>query len=557
MLSALLRRLSNARSLAAPRRRRGTRGFRPHVEVLEERKVLAVSQIEFDRPAAIITEGDIGSFTVRRTSGFEDDITVFWTVNKNKADTAIKGQDYALATTRALHFAAAPAGTTVQEDHIDLRTFDDTLDEADDARIFSVTLTKITSKNNRNATAQFANPTAVVFIEDDDPPPGVSLVLSGQDRTTVAEGSTQRFAVKLSEKSNKTVTVNYSVDPTSATAGYGTDFTVDKLARTGTLTFKPGETSKRLTVKVAYDNVVEPDETFKVELSGGTNVGLIVPATKLLTIKDDTKLFVSLRGTSMPTNAEHVPRHLTLNAAANLKIILLVDVERDVSFLYATADGTATTADNDYVEKHSQVVFGSGSKKLSETSLTVSVPPYKPSDALSEKFTVSLTSDTDPAFVGQKKVTVNLTRPRDEAALPLAALTWPGANGIGTSFAIQEGAVLNKLALDVVVAKRSYAVDVAVRFGASFDSGAPPATAVAGVNFDVTGFDSFSSGIGLMHFAAGETRKTFTIFSRNTGLTLQQAVRFFVGTQAGGGYRTLNPTLNSILVNILGTAPVP
>jgi aryl-phospho-beta-D-glucosidase BglC (GH1 family) len=73
------------------------------------------------------------------------------------------------------------------------------------------------------------------------------------------------FVVSLSAPSGKTVTVNYSTQDGTATAP--SDYT----AASGTLTFAPGETSKTIHIQVRGDTVVEPNETFFVNLSSPTN----------------------------------------------------------------------------------------------------------------------------------------------------------------------------------------------------------------------------------------------------------------------------------------------
>jgi hypothetical protein len=78
------------------------------------------------------------------------------------------------------------------------------------------------------------------------------------------------FTVTLAAASDLPVTVNF------ATAD-GTATTADKdyVAASGTLTFKPGEVTKTITVKVVGDRKRESDETFLVNLSGAVGATLI------------------------------------------------------------------------------------------------------------------------------------------------------------------------------------------------------------------------------------------------------------------------------------------
>jgi hypothetical protein len=66
--------------------------------------------------------------------------------------------------------------------------------------------------------------------------------------------------VRLSAASTQTVTVNW------ATAN-GTAGPVDYNVASGTLTFAPGDVEKTITILVKGDTLVEPNETYKVNLS--------------------------------------------------------------------------------------------------------------------------------------------------------------------------------------------------------------------------------------------------------------------------------------------------
>jgi hypothetical protein len=70
-----------------------------------------------------------------------------------------------------------------------------------------------------------------------------------------------KFRVTLSAASASSVTVQYATANGTATAGS------DYQARTGTVTFPAGITSRNITVTVVGDSNVEPNETFNVNLS--------------------------------------------------------------------------------------------------------------------------------------------------------------------------------------------------------------------------------------------------------------------------------------------------
>jgi CSLREA domain-containing protein len=123
------------------------------------------------------------------------------------------------------------------------------------------------------------------FEAQSAPPPGILL-----NDVTVAEGnagtSTATFNVTLSAASTQTVTVQFATADGTATAGS------DYVAAGGTLTFNPGITSQPVNVTINGDTVVEPGETFFVNLTNPTNA-VLVDAQGLGTILNDEPYIVT------------------------------------------------------------------------------------------------------------------------------------------------------------------------------------------------------------------------------------------------------------------------
>lgn len=88
------------------------------------------------------------------------------------------------------------------------------------------------------------------------------------------------LGVTLDAPSSDTVSVHYATADGTAAAG------VDYQAKSGTLTFAPGETSKNLVVKIIADTAVEEDETLSVTLSAPVNAS-IAKRTAIGTIRND------------------------------------------------------------------------------------------------------------------------------------------------------------------------------------------------------------------------------------------------------------------------------
>jgi Calx-beta domain/IPT/TIG domain len=197
---------------------------------------------------------------------------------------------------------------------------------------------------------------------------------------TLAEGDSgsknATFTVTLSAASSQTVSVPFSTANGSATAG--SDYT----ATTGTVTFAPGTVSQSINVPVSGDTVVEPDETFSVNLGTPTNAVLGNATGTGTILNDDTKISISdvshtegNRGTTTFTFT------VTLSAAASFP----------VTVKYATANGTAT-APSDYTA----IALSTLTFKAGTTSKTVKVSVKGDKTVESnETFFVNLSSPTN------------------------------------------------------------------------------------------------------------------------------------------------------------------
>ncbi len=80
-------------------------------------------------------------------------------------------------------------------------------------------------------------------------------------RTEEARGASLEFAVTLSRALSETVTVRYATSDGTASAGS------DYRATSGTLTFRPGQTEKTISVPVLDDELDEGPETMKLKVS--------------------------------------------------------------------------------------------------------------------------------------------------------------------------------------------------------------------------------------------------------------------------------------------------
>ncbi len=199
--------------------------------------------------------------------------------------------------------------------------------------------------------AHIQTPQAVGFIVDDEP--NVSI-----EGGSVVEGNsgtrTLTFTVTLSAPSDAPVTVDFATADGEATVA-GRDY----LAKSGTLKFAPGETSKTFTVTVNGDRLGEYHESFWVHLSGaagavissGASYGTILDDEPLLSVISPAPIREGNSGTKTLTFT------VTLSAA----------YDQAVNVRYATEDGSAV-AGSDYHATSGTLTFAAG-----ETTKTVTV----------------------------------------------------------------------------------------------------------------------------------------------------------------------------------------
>ena len=127
--------------------------------------------------------------------------------------------------------------------------------------------------------------------------PKVNFAASEVSVRENVEGGKVDLTVNLSESSTSIITVAYSaddIDAQYADYGSGRDYYL-KLpnknytqVNKGSLVFLPGETSKKITVYITNDEVVELDEKFKVTLSHPQNADL-GPSRCYVTIIDNDR----------------------------------------------------------------------------------------------------------------------------------------------------------------------------------------------------------------------------------------------------------------------------
>ncbi|MGQ0618861.1 MAG: Calx-beta domain-containing protein [Panacagrimonas sp.] len=131
--------------------------------------------------------------------------------------------------------------------------------------------------------ATIADGSGIGTISNDDAPPALPSLRINDVSVTEGRARTTKiatFTVSLSAASSQTVTVNFAT--ANGTAVAPGDYT----PRSGTLSFAPGVTSRTLGVTVKGDSTREPNETYRVNLSGPANA-TIADGQGIGTIRND------------------------------------------------------------------------------------------------------------------------------------------------------------------------------------------------------------------------------------------------------------------------------
>ena len=222
------------------------------------------------------------------------------------------------------------------------------------------------------------------------PPPTISI-----DDVSVNEGNSGStdaiFTLTLSAPSDQTVTVDYETADESATSPD------DYVSASGTLAFNPGETSKTITVQVNGETLNEDDETFIVSLRKSTNSGLVDSEGRATIMNDDAEPTISVGDASVAegnSGSVDVALPVTLSTASG----------KTVTVNFATADGSATEhPGNDYAGVSGVITFAPGETD-DEVDVTVNGDTNVESD---ETFFVNLTSPTNSSVAdGQGQGTI-------------------------------------------------------------------------------------------------------------------------------------------------------
>lgn len=347
--------------------RRRSAGCRLAVEALEDRFAPAAMLTVWD---AAILEGDAGARNAQVRVTLSEPHSNAVSVNYRTADgVARAGSDYD-AVAGKLTFAKNETSKTIL---VPIR--DDRLIEPDES--FFIRL------DGAKGGAKIANSQAAVTIADNEPRISIG---NASVREGTSGNTPMAFTVSLSREYDLPVTVQWATADGSAVAG------VDYVAKSDTLVFSPGQTSKTIEVLVNGDRIPEPDRNFYVNLTStpdsyaaisnggwgsGVGYGSIIDSSPRISIGDAYNYG---------------------EATMTFTVSLSAAYDQDVTVDFATADGTAI-AGVDYVATFGTLTFDSA---LGETTKTITVAVIDLTSVPDKYFYIQLTDASANALIGNQ-----------------------------------------------------------------------------------------------------------------------------------------------------------
>jgi hypothetical protein len=312
--------------------------------ILNDDPLPAISILNAVGSETTVPSGGTATLSVRLPNPSSLPVTVDYATADGNATA---GSDY-VAASGTLTFA--PGET---EKNVTISILDDTVDEVYEE--FLVNLS-----NPTNATIEDGQASCQIIDNDG---PAVSIgdvsVVEGQGRSTLAT-----FTLSLSAPSPQTVAVTARTANGTAVANA---FPSDYQSANRPVAFNPGTTTASFTVIVNGDLVIEPDETFFVNLSQPIDC-TIADAQGVGTITNDDVTSVQFSTSDMSVNET--------DGSIQVTVMRVGDTSGSISAVYGTFDSSASER-SDFNAAFGTLRFGPG-----ETSKTITV--FITNDALLE-----------------------------------------------------------------------------------------------------------------------------------------------------------------------------
>lgn len=343
------------------------------------------TQIGVTALSASKNEGNTGltdyTFTVTRTGPITGASSVDFSVTGNTANAATADDfENAAFPSGTINFAANESSKTIT-----VKVNGDTTNEADEG--FTVTLSNPTG-------AILSTSTANGLIINDDAATSLSIAATDAVKSEGSIGTTSfTFTVTRTGPAG-TTTVDYAVTGNGASPANATDF-VGAALPTGTVTFNGTETTQVITISVATDTIVEPDEGFLVTLSNNSVGSSILTASATGTIlNDDAQVALSSPTSISLAEGNSGTTSYTFNLTRTGNSSGATNVSWSV-----VGSGTVAADASDFVGN--ALPSGTVSFAAAETTKTIVIDVQGDTTLEStEGFTLTLTSATNNTTVG-------------------------------------------------------------------------------------------------------------------------------------------------------------
>jgi Domain of unknown function (DUF4082)/Calx-beta domain len=458
-------------------------------------------------------EGQSGStaFTFTVTRGGDTSIAT-------RASWAVAGSGASPATGADFAGAALPSGTVSfaageTSKTITVNVAGDTAVEPDQG--FTVTL----SNPAASTTIGTASASGTIRNDDASQPSQASLSIAAlsADKADQSGSTAFTFTVTRGGDTSIATSASWAVTGSGASPATGSDFAGAALP-SGTVSFAAGETSKTISVNVAGDTAVEPDQGFTVTLSNPAASTTIGTATASGMIRND--------GSSQPSQASLSIAALNADQAegqsGNTAFTFTVTRGGDTSIATSaswavTGSGASPATGSDFAG--SAFPSGTVSFAAGETSKTISVNVAGDTRVEPDQgFTVTLSNPAASTTIGTASASGTIrdddSSQPSEANLSIAALSADKAEGQSGStpftFTVTRGG-------DTSIA-------TSARWAVT-GSGANPAAG-----------SDFVGGVrpsGTVSFAAGQTSQTITVnVAGDTVVEPDQGFRVTLSTPA-------------------------
>jgi subtilisin-like proprotein convertase family protein len=449
-------------------------------------QVTSVEAINPDGPLdisigdAIVREVDgFAVFTVYLSHAAPLDMAVQYTTSDG---TAVAGVDYT-TTSGTLLFAKGSSTGTITVPILDNAAVLGNL-------VFNLTLSNASLGNLIKNAGQG-------IIVDTENVPAATI----GDFTVQEGGADALVPVYLSaDPGANTVTIHYSTS--DGTAVSGKDYT----GVSGTLTFQAGQTVQYIDVPVLNDELNDGNENFSINLSNPVNAVLAKPLSTV-TIVESNGIGISIGNTSVQEGGM-ATFTAYLNAASN----------QTITVHYATADGTATSLENDYTSTSGTLTFAPG--------------------VTTQTFTVATTNNG--AIEGNENFLVNLSSPAGASILQ--------GQGVGT---IMDVNTLPEIGVsDTIVAQPLTGTTTATfTITLSFQSQSTVTVDYTTADGTATTADGdYNKKSGTLTFAPGQTTKTVNVVV-NSDTNVEGNENFFLNLSKPSNGMIVKSQGNAIIVN--------